>query len=221
MFYKISPSTVTDIIGTNSGCQSETAIYPVTFDDPLNIWKWNFVEIPDYVPLPIPKVKSKAKFTDLMAVYFTGSGGRLTISEKLKKILEKGSHGNIQFLSLEMVQNKKRVTNYWLTNILTIDNESCVNYKLSLIQQGGFIIEKNKTLHFEDHTSFIHTIDNLKFEDPMISIYNLILNKGIKYNLIVIKHLRGGMSYFVSEQLKEEIEEAGCTGIIFELIEQA
>jgi hypothetical protein len=37
----------------------------------------------------------------------------------------------------------------------------------------------------------------------------------------VINYIRnGGIGYYISEKLKNEIEEAGCTGIEFEPVEQ-
>ena len=48
-----------------------------------------------------------------------------------------------------------------------------------------------------------------------------MLQKNIEQDLILLIKVYGGISYYVSEKLKAEIEEAGCTGIEFEPVEQA
>ena len=97
MFYRIEYSLEEKVTGIDDA-QSSSAIYPVNIWDPIYINQWSHTLIPDYVVLPIPKIKAKANLTDIMSVFFTGSGGRLTISNRLKEILEKNSHGNIQFI---------------------------------------------------------------------------------------------------------------------------
>ena len=74
-----------------------------------------------------------------MSVFFTGSGGRLTISNRLKEILKKNSHENIHFIPLTIYYKKKYLTNYWLTNIISFDNEIAINYRESLIFETHFI----------------------------------------------------------------------------------
>lgn len=219
MFYQISKSIDPNVIGTDSLVQAETAIYPVEFDDPLHIWKWNFKEIPDYVPIPIPKVKAKAKLTDLMSVYFTGSGGRLTISNKLKIILEKYSSDKVQYLSLPMQHKGRQVEGYWLTNILDFDNDK-IDYDKSKIEVhslGGtkmFDIKITSYQHFEQV--------KLKLEYPeRIYIRKVIVNNLTLDNFLFFEKVYGGVGYYVSEKLKAEIESAGCTGVDFEPLEQA
>ena len=35
----------------------------------------------------------------------------------------------------------------------------------------------------------------------------------------MLKYVNGGIGYYVSEKLKQEIEDAGCTGIEFQPVE--
>ena len=88
MFYRIEPGLDEKVTGIDD-VQASSAIYPINIWDPIYINQWGHTLIPDYVVLPIPKIKTKAKLTDLMSVYFTGSSYRLTISSRLKEILEK------------------------------------------------------------------------------------------------------------------------------------
>jgi hypothetical protein len=196
--------------------QASSAIYPVNIWDPIYINQWGHTLIPDYVVLPIPKIKTKAKLTDLMSVYFTGSSYRLTISSRLKAILEKNGHGNIQFIPITIYYKKKYLSDYWLTNILSFDNENGVNYKHSLIfERNG----ENKIITINNFEDFRKKQNELIWPNNLF-IEKLVFNKIIDEEVCTIERVRGGAGYFVSEKLKQEIELAGCTGIEFLPIEQ-
>jgi hypothetical protein len=215
MFYRIEPTLDETITGIDDA-QSSSAIYPINIWDPIYINQWGHTLIPDYVVLPIPKIKTKAKLTDLMSVYFTGSSYRLTISSRLKAILEKNGHGNIQFIPITIYYKKKYLSDYWLTNILSFDNENGVNYKHSLIfERNG----ENKIITINNFEDFRKKQNELIWPNNLF-IEKLVFNKIIDEEVCTIERVRGGAGYFVSEKLKQEIELAGCTGIEFLPIEQ-
>jgi hypothetical protein len=215
MYYNITPSYDEKVTGIDD-VQSSTAIYPVNIWDPIYINQWGHTLIPDYVVLPIPKIKTKANLTDLMSIFFTGSGGRLTISNRLKEILEKNSHGNIQFIPITIYYKKKYLSDYWLTNILSFDNENVVNYKHSLIfERNG----ENKIITINNFEDFRKKQNELIWPNNLF-VEKLVLNKIIDEKACTIERVRGGAGYFVSEKLKQEIESAGFTGIEFLPIEQ-
>jgi hypothetical protein len=215
MFYRIEPSLDEKVTGIDD-VQASSAIYPVNIWDPIYINQWGHTLIPDYVVLPIPKIKTKAKLTDLMSVYFTGSSYRLTISSRLKAILEKNGHGNIQFIPITIYYKKKYLSDYWLTNILSFDNENGVNYKHSLIYERN---GENKIITINNFEDFIKKQNELIWPNNLF-IEKLVFNKIIDEEVCTIERVRGGAGYFVSEKLKQEIELAGCTGIEFLPIEQ-
>ena len=215
MFYRIEPGLDEKVTGIDD-VQSSSAIYPINIWDPIYINQWGHTLIPDYVVLPIPKIKTKAKLTDLMSVYFTGSSYRLTISSRLKAILEKNGHGNIQFIPITIYYKKKYLSDYWLTNILSFDNENGVNYKHSLIfERNG----ENKIITINNFEDFRKKQNELIWPNNLF-IEKLVFNKIIDEEVCTIERVRGGAGYFVSEKLKQEIELAGCTGIEFLPIEQ-
>ena len=217
MFYRIEASWDEKVTGIDD-VQSGSAIYPINIWDPIYINQWGHTLIPDYVVLPIPKIKTKANLTDLMTVFFTGSGGRLTISSRLKEILEKNSHGNIQFIPLTIYYKKKYLSGYWLTNIISFDNKLAINYTESLIFETHFIT-KIKIISINDYEDFKQ--NEIKLEWPNnLFIDKIVFKNKIDYNFCTIENVSAGVGYFVSEKLKEEIESAGCTGIEFQPIEQ-
>lgn len=218
MFYQISKSIDPNVIGTDSLVQAETAIYPVDFDDPLHIWKWNFKEIPDYVPMPIPKVKSKAKLTDLMSVYFTGSGGRLTVSDKLKNILDNKQHGNIQFLPIILYHKKSYISGYWITNIINIDNDK-INFKVSEIYKTNYPSNDESLTIIRDYEDYKYQKELLEYPFHFY-IKKVVVQSNIKEQILTIENVYGGIGYYISEILKQEIIDYNCTGIEFIPIEQ-
>ena len=217
MFYRIEPGLDEKVTGIDD-VQASSAIYPVNIWDPIYINQWGHTLIPDYVVLPIPKIKTKAKLTDLMSVFFTGSGGRLTISSRLKAILEKNGHGNIQFIPITIYYKKKYLSDYWLTNILSFDNEKVINYSQSLIFECHFTTEI-KMITIKDYKDFKQ--NEIKLEWPNnLFIEKVVFKSKVEQDFCTVERVSGGAGYFVSEKLKQEIESAGCTGIKFLPIEQ-
>jgi hypothetical protein len=217
MFYRIEPGLDEKVTGIDD-VQASSAIYPVNIWDPIYINQWGHTLIPDYVVLPIPKIKTKAKLTDLMSVYFTGSSYRLTISSRLKAILEKNSHGNIQFIPITIYYKKKYLSDYWLTNILSFDNEKVINYSQSLIFECHFTTEI-KMITIKDYKDFKQ--NEIKLEWPNnLFIEKVVFKSKVEQDFCTVERVSGGAGYFVSEKLKQEIESAGCTGIKFLPIEQ-
>jgi hypothetical protein len=217
MFYRIEPTLDEKVTGIDD-VQASSAIYPVNIWDPIYINQWGHTLIPDYVVLPIPKIKTKAKLIDLMSVYFTGSSYRLTISSRLKAILEKNSHGNIQFIPITIYYKKKYLSDYWLTNILSFDNEKVINYSQSLIFECHFTTEI-KMITIKDYKDFKQ--NEIKLEWPNnLFIEKVVFKSKVEQDFCTVERVSGGAGYFVSEKLKQEIESAGCTGIKFLPIEQ-
>ena len=225
MFYRIEPSWDEKVTGIDDA-QSSSAIYPVNIWDPIYINQWGHTLIPDYVVLPIPKIKAKANLTDLMSVFFTGSGGRLTISNRLKEILKKNSHENIHFIPLTIYYKKKYLTNYWLTNILSFDNAEVVNYNMSLVylQYSGENEHINQAIKsYNEHLIARKKNAEAKPDIPAFTlIEKLYFKNSLRNNLCTVEFINiyPMSEYFVSEKLKAEIESAGCTGIEFHPIEQ-
>jgi hypothetical protein len=181
MFYRIEASWDEKVTGIDD-VQSGSAIYPVNIWDPIYINQWGHTLIPDYVVLPIPKIKAKANLTDLMSVFFTGSGGRLTISNRLKEILEKNSHGNIQFIPLTIYYKKKYLTNYWLTNILSFDNEKAINFIQSIISVGdSVVLGKNAIISIDSYAEYKSILLKLKWPNNLL-IERVVFKKSVEHH---------------------------------------
>lgn len=217
MFYYFFPTLKENVTGIDT-FPCETAIYPINIWDPLHIGQWHLMEVPEYVVIPMPKIKSKARLLDLMNVTFNGSSYRLTISDKLKSILEKYAQENIQFLPITLYHKKKYISYYWLTNIIKIGNEK-LNYEKSHIELQESLT-KISDITFKSYDDYLNYSKNLQWPNHLF-ITKLVLKKEISQHFFAIKDVYlGGIGYFISESLKEEIINAGCTGFEFEPVEQ-
>ncbi len=225
MYYKISIGFDKIVYGTDWPQTNET-IYPCSIDHPLFIKQWRFKKTPLNVITPIPKLKAKAILTDLIGTSSNGSEYALTISNKLKSVLEKYNTGNVEFIPIKMQKGVRDIKGYWMTNILGFDNQECANYNLSTVFLKGkgyneYIQMKIKDYHH--HLEERSKERNIEQEGYWsIYIHKLVLSKSISNNLLIINFIKNGViGYYVSEKLKKEIEDAGCMGIVFEPVEQA
>lgn len=188
MYYKLIPVYDQKVTGID-GSQAEAAIYPINIYNPLHIEYWHLRKVPDSVVIPIPKIKAKAKLTDLMSVSFHGSSFRLTISNKLKLIFEKYSRDKIQYLPLSMQQAGKKVNDYWLTNILDFDNDK-IDFIRSEIVSRNYPVDDGYSIKIKDYNDYLEQKKKIEFP------YNLYFQKvairssheGILYKKGLIRH---------------------------------
>lgn len=176
----------------------------------------------DFIPYSVDiELFAKSKLHDLIM-----NGGplssQLLVSGKLKSILVGYRKSGFQCFQFNVIKNEVVHNDYWTLHFYEF-NDEFIDYKNSMV-----IYEK----HAEDYaTSFrtekiklninsgeeldIHikkTIDNLE----TTTIKELKLQYNITEDFFALKCVSGGIGYFVSEKLKIEIENAGCTGIEFQ-----
>jgi hypothetical protein len=209
-YYRIEESTDLKIIGAYPQAQKANHLVPV--DNPLHLWKARKIGMKwdNSISIPEPILTKKAKLTDLISSVATG--GNLIISNKLKEILEKVDNNCIQFMRVNVIYNENK-TPYWLVNpfCFGFENVDFTNSEIWLETHGNTKISK----------VFINSIDEFeqvktKHKLPeRISIEKIELKKEIKNNFFILRHIATGSGYFISEKLKNEIEQAGCTGIRF------
>lgn len=183
----------------------------------------HFKKFPDDVILATPILDKKANLTDLIEIWSVGFNLNLLISDKLKIILEKYIKKNKgEFLNCPVIKDNIEYSDYWIFNGFYFDQD-VIDFQNSLIKY-----EK----HAEDFETTYNTnlvfpnVENLKeFENylniaqentEILTIEKLILKENkIEEDFFMLRHVFSG-TYMVSEKLKQEIEEAGCTGIEFQ-----
>ncbi|AKK71577.1 hypothetical protein OK18_02015 [Chryseobacterium gallinarum] len=161
---------------------------------------------------------ANSKITDLIM-----DGGvvssKLILSGKLKSIIEKYRKTGIQFFNINIIKKNETYNDYWLLNLYELNQEyiDFANSKIvySKKKVGGgteqVILKINSLRDFEDY------VHKAKEKLEIITIEKLALYENIIVeDFFALKYVTGGLGYYVSEKLKNDIEQAGCTGIEFQ-----
>lgn len=192
------------------------------WDTPNFMGNIHFKKFPDDVILATPILDKKANLTDLIEIDNIGFNPNLLISEKLKKVLEKHINENKgEFINCPIIKNDVEFSNYWIFNGYSF-NQEFIDFQNSLIKYE----KQDEDFETTYKTKMIFlSLDNLEQFDEylkiaeekaeLITIEKLILKENITPDFVMLRYVFSGL-YLVSEKLKHEIEEAGCTGIEFQ-----
>jgi hypothetical protein len=194
--------------------QVETAIGDFNVTDTAYIGNVSFYLKPiNCVPvLPELVLYKSAKVTDLISSSFSGTGSALIVSHKLKSILEKyWTNGGQQAFEIKIHHNNS-VYHYWLIHPSKNSNE-LIDFSKSEVWELQSL-KKNRQLQFNDWASFHEEAKATKYPQTL-QIEKVSLSEIDKPHFFLLSFIPGGVGFFVSEQIKKEIETTGCTGIVF------
>lgn len=215
MYYRINHSCNAKIIG-NVSQQFETAEYPVPVDHSNFLGNPRFflkkVDIDVVIPAQ-PILKRGAKKTDLLVGTIYGAIGRFLISDKLKIILEKENNQGIQFIQTSISYKNEKLVGYWFTNPFEFDYDCIDVVKSDFNLYDVFEYAFKEKLIIANYEELMKLIAGLQ-PPRMLMIENLFLKESSK-DLVILRWVNGGIGYYISEKLKQKIEDAGCTGIEF------
>lgn len=152
---------------------------------------------------------------------------KLIISGKLKSILEdyRKTKTGMQFFNINILKKHEVFSDYWILNMYEFNQEFIDFSKCKIIYRKkdddfevtfsakNVEIEVNNIKEFNDYT------EKAKEKLETITIEKLSLKNNISEDFFILKYVFGGVGYYVSEKLKQEIEDASCTGIEFQPIE--
>lgn len=213
MFYSIKESMNVKIVGKYF--QSENIAYNYG-DDPKFLNNVYFEKI-DFTPItPVLILHKKAKITDLISNVNGGSGTHLVMSEKLKNIIEKYRKEGLQFFKTSIIKDKMEIDNYFSLNMY-IGNNGFIDFSKSTIKFRRYdpkIIKSPEIIKVNSLIEFNELLENRNMFDE-VSINNIFLNDKVDEDFFMLRNVFGSL-FFVSEKLKQEIEDAGCTGIEFQ-----
>ena len=189
-------------------------------DNPKFLGEIFFSEI-DFDPI-VPEIVlfDDSKLTDLIEKIMVVSL-KLLVSEKLKSLIQLYRTEGVQFFRNRVFHNELEYNNYWFLHTYCF-NEDYIDFNRSTIvlekkadDYETSFMTSNVEVNIESIEDFeiLKTSSQKKFET--LYIKNLFF-KDVDENFFAIRYVEGGIGYFVSEKLKNEIEEAGCTGIEFQ-----
>lgn len=204
----------TQEIGRVYDGQANKAIYTGSVWDPA-IPKNNLFKRMDKsaVVTQIPVLSLQAKLTDLISGSALGSGLELMVSDKLKKILAAENSGLIQFFPMQIIFKKKLMPGYWIVHPSAIDMEA-VDFSNSVVKISNIDGTEKRSVTIEDVAAFDKRRAAMSISE-WIWIDELVIKASFRKSFFHINFVKGGVGYFVSSEIKNEIEESNCTGIVF------
>jgi hypothetical protein len=219
-YFRIYRTSDTKVIGESP--QISEGIFHSTFDSSRNLSMLLFEKAKENLEVPKAKLKKKAKLVDILSASFL-SPGQFFISTKLKNILTKYEYKGLEFFQTSIISNDKEIEDYWIINpfksnfsFLDISNSEFV-----FTDSMGSVV--NEAIKFKDVNEYLEVfeknkIDAIKIGYPNfkpLAIHKISLKEETDIGAFSISGVYGGIGIFVSEVIKNEVEEAGCTGIIF------
>jgi|GEM_PF-1246883 len=174
----------------------------------------------------IPKgiLHSKAKLTDLLTADIMGV--EYYISGRLKRILESGECDGVEFLPTNIIAKDKELDDYWVlnpyqTNYPFLDVEQTAFAHMDFMQD---IVRRE--VAFKTVEEFFKAWEENKKKDQALGtqfdkceplyIRTIAIRHNSNIDFFSLRPIRPGWNgYFVSENMKEKIEAAECTGMVF------
>ncbi len=224
-YYRIYHSTGKDVGYYPQVVHSEFSFH---VDDINSSVKLAFSEANDKTLWPVPKLHGKAKKSDLISISSMSLSVTLFISIKLYNILSNVQFKGVQFIKSKLI-TKTGQDEYWIVNPFLSDYSFIDVKKSEFVYTDRMGKQEFETIVFESVDSFIkayqqNQIDAVQkgFNDhhPLI-IKQIAIKEDCAIDFFSISGVNGGIGYFVSEKLKNEIEFNGCTGIVFKQINEA
>lgn len=190
-------------------------------EEPNFIDKFFFEKIEIQPVLSNVVLNANANQTDFIDTFGSiGFNFGYLISDRFKQILDNFKCYGIQFFKTYVIQNDKNIANYWQTNLYDFPFQHIDFLKTNFILKDrdsnrNLITELINFNNIDEFNLFISTIRYPK----MISVKNLSFNESMDLDFFSLRFVDGAQKGIVSESLKKELEDAGCTGIEFHAIE--
>tara|TARA_R110002049_G_scaffold155557_6_gene320485 strand:- start:12493 stop:13176 length:684 start_codon:yes stop_codon:yes gene_type:complete len=205
----------------------EVGIYPqsTNFNEIGNIQEYGlgFNEPIDGINLPELILESKANLTNLISVTYINRAIFLVLDQNFISIL-KSNHclNDFQSWNLKLSINNNMINNYYLFHLSYPSDEHLIDFDKSRFLLSNNKLIRVKSKRFYNYTDYkkewdknISCGDSLKFEELFLDF------RKINHDLIRILNIDSMcIGYYVSEKLKNSIEEQGFTGMHFQEIEE-
>lgn len=183
----------------------------------------NFSKATERTLWPQCKLSSKAKKTDLISISFMSLSNKLFVSPKLKEILSLNNTKGVQFIKSKLTIKNKIDEEYWIINPFLSDYTFLKINDCEFVYtdpMGDKILTKKKFHNIKEFQLAFekNRCDAIKIGYPNhrpLSMQNISLLEDSDVDFFSLSPVNGGIGFFVSEKLKNEIEKAGCTGIVF------
>lgn len=155
-----------------------------------------------------------SKPTDLISATGMGFTRKLLVSDKLKEIIRESRAGGVDFYPSPLIHKNEYINGYWVVNSFEIDMAFVDIEKSKVVcrkeEDGTYLVD----VSFTSVDEFIRKIEAEGLEGKLY-LDSIEIKKNVNADFFTLLYVAGGVKYIVSEKLKKEIEDAGCTGIEF------
>lgn len=207
-FYRVMESTNLNEVGKYPQCSGK---FLTTWDSPkslASVFKKkidsNNIEIPEF------NLVNKARQTDLLSTNFLDL--MLVVSPRFKDLLNLKNNKDLQFFR-SIIHGNKTSAECWIINPFSFKNDY-IDYRASIIKCSD-----------STGSSYLRVMNQREFEQLIESgrkngkIYVISSPKlyldNVKEDFFLLDGVAGGIGYYVSENLKKEMDHTGFTGITF------
>lgn len=145
---------------------------------------------------------------------------KMIVSGKLKSILEKYRSSGMQFYNINIIQKNNIFKDYWILNMYETNFE-VIDFIKSEFYETENVFNLIKKIDIKSIDEFLKFKSEIELKDYPYGfiISKIALKDDITLDFFSLLYVECGIKYVVSEKLKQEIEDAGCTGIEFQPIE--
>jgi len=212
VYYKIHHSSVRKEVGVFP--QVNEAFIPTTIDDPKFINEFYYKKTPKDVLYPIPILRRGAKRTDLLSCSFQGLNTGLLVSNLLGNLIVNSSYYGIQFLETTLEDKQEKKFNYTIIHPYDSGYEY-LDYTRSVFSIVSGFEKKITPIKIVNEQELRNISSQLPYGDN-IYIDNIVIQEIALADFFMLRSVfPAGRGYYISEKLKNQIENAGCTGIVF------
>lgn len=209
-YFKIDFATTEKEVGSTYP-QSQTARHPVHTDDPRYIGKQDIGCSLPAATLPEPVLHPDAKRTDLISN--TSLGSRLLVSTRLKTLMQPHLQKAFTQILPVTLHHLIEAIGYWLLNPVSFHMD-LIDYSRSEIWLHTVGNTKVERLNFDSHAAFEEYRQKLVLPERA-HIEKPVFLATAQQDFVQLRFVAGGIGFYVSQNLKEEIENAECTGLRF------
>ncbi|HMJ47194.1 MAG TPA: hypothetical protein VK498_07675 [Ferruginibacter sp.] len=219
-FYRIRHSIDNNIIGPKYP-QVEKVLIPSTWNSPDFIESFINKEAPADVDLPTPILYKNSNLTDLLSASTVGLSLSLLVSDRFKIIIQEKIKG-IQLFPVKVIHCENEYP-YWILHpfsfsfdLLNIQQSTMGYYSdFSMKNLDQRFIPKNWIDLKKEIELFDKRINDNEYDGKIFGITKIVFEEEKSVDFFSLRCISGGTGFFVSEKLKDEIESALCTGIVF------
>jgi len=199
-------------------------IFNGNYNDPNQLWNNMFNKLDNnFIEIPKAHLHKRAKFTDLLSADFTSDN--LFISNRLKDILDHHKKIGVQFFKSEIFDKKGMSIEVYIMHPFKV-NESFIDLDETIFQVrnmfGKVLLDEMKIKSLEEYHLKKATLinENKTIEDnevhKYLTISKIAFKKDSSFTMCSVFDIHyGGIGWYVSETLKQELLNAKCTGMIF------